>query len=108
MCGAPVVNVDLLRRTCEYSMSQDNPHVRYLWEVLEHDFSNEERAAFLRFVSGRSRMPVTEAQARQPNCHLQVRPLECSDPDRFLPASHTCFFQVRPPPPPSFRACVRV
>ena len=36
----------------------------WLWQTLE-DFSNEERTLFLRFVSGRSRLPSRVAEISQ-------------------------------------------
>jgi len=38
-------------------MRKDDQRVKYLWEVLEK-FSNEDRSRFLRFVTGRRRLPA--------------------------------------------------
>jgi len=38
-------------------MRKDDQQVKYLWEVLEN-FSNEDRSRFLRFVTGRRRLPA--------------------------------------------------
>jgi len=38
-------------------MRKDDQRVKYLWEVLER-FSNEDRSRFLRFVTGRRRLPA--------------------------------------------------
>ena len=38
-------------------MQRDDQRVKYLWEVLEK-FSNEDRSRFLRFVTGRRRLPA--------------------------------------------------
>ena|SRR6218665_1679513 len=38
-------------------MGQDENKVKYLWEALEN-FSNEDRSRFVRFVTGRRRLPA--------------------------------------------------
>jgi len=38
-------------------MRKEDQRVKYLWEVLEK-FSNEDRSRFLRFVTGRRRLPA--------------------------------------------------
>jgi len=38
-------------------MKKDDQRVKYLWEVLEN-FSNEDRSRFLRFITGRRRLPA--------------------------------------------------
>lgn len=49
-------------KVAEYSgCSRDDRHVALFWSVLR-GFSHEERASFLRFVWGRSRLPLTEAE----------------------------------------------
>lgn len=41
-----------------------DPLVTWLWSTLE-SFSNEERVLFMRFVSGRSRLPTTASDITQ-------------------------------------------
>ncbi len=41
-----------------------SPVISWLWQVLE-SFSTEERILFLRFVSGRSRLPVRVSEINQ-------------------------------------------
>jgi len=38
-------------------MRKDDQRIKYLWEVLGN-FSNEDRSRFLRFVTGRRRLPA--------------------------------------------------
>lgn len=42
----------------------NDPLVTWLWSTLE-SFSNEERVLFMRFVSGRSRLPTTASDISQ-------------------------------------------
>ena len=65
--------------------------VRHFWNVLE-SFTNEERAMFVRFAWGRSRLP------RSGHWDNNFTLMRCgSDPNR-LPVAHTCFFQLDLPP----------
>lgn len=58
VCGDPKISVEAIRSTARFDISQNAPELGYLWEALE-ELSNEERSLFLRFVSGRARLPVS-------------------------------------------------
>ena len=45
-------------------MEPTDPLVAWLWSTLE-SFTNEERLLFMRFVSGRSRLPTTASDISQ-------------------------------------------
>lgn len=45
-------------------IEESSPVVLWFWEVLE-TFANEERIQFLRFVSGRTRLPANSADISQ-------------------------------------------
>lgn len=94
VCGAPAVDVDVLEAIAEYDegVSRDDPHVIALWRVLR-SFNQKQRAAFLRFVWARERLPATPAECRQ--C---FRVQEATPPDVTVP---------RPPPPPALAASRR-
>lgn len=96
VCGSSTVDIALLKSTTQYTdgYSESTACVRLFWEVLAEDFTNDERVQFLRFVSGRSRLPNTEAEMRRDNSHLVIGTLSCGNPNAFLPASHTCFFKL--------------
>ena len=50
---------------CRYrEIEETNKLVQWFWQVLE-SFSNEERVLFMRFVSGRSRLPSNPADITQ-------------------------------------------
>lgn len=46
------------------NMSENDQLVRWLWQTLD-SFTNEERILFLRFVSGRSRLPARVSEIPQ-------------------------------------------
>ena len=73
---------------CRYKDEATEGHqvVQWLWQTLE-SFSNDERILFLRFVSGRSRLPVRISDIPQRfriSVYGQVRPwAKCIPPTRM-------------------------
>jgi E3 ubiquitin-protein ligase HERC1 len=83
--------------------------VQWLWNILE-SFTNAERVLFMRFVSGRSRLPANLADLSQRfqvmrwnflkqtpfiNDVFQVTKVDHATDG--LPTAQTCFFQLRLP-----------
>jgi E3 ubiquitin-protein ligase HECTD3 len=83
VCGAPSVSVLAIRDAARYDLDRNAPEVALLWEALEL-MTDEERSKFLRFVTGRSRLPASIKIARG------------GDPIS-LPQSATCFSILRLP-----------
>lgn len=72
VCGSQEISVDLLKSVTTYKgIDPFAPLVRWFWEVME-SFSQNERALFLRFVWGRTRLPRTTADFRGRDFVLQV------------------------------------
>ncbi|XP_069694063.1 probable E3 ubiquitin-protein ligase HERC1 isoform X1 [Periplaneta americana] len=93
VCGLPHISIQLLRRVVRYrELDENNLLVQWLWDILE-GFTNAERVLFMRFVSGRSRLPANLADLSQ---RFQVMKVDRA-PDG-LPTAQTCFFQLRLPP----------
>uniref|UniRef100_A0A0L8HTX3 HECT-type E3 ubiquitin transferase n=1 Tax=Octopus bimaculoides TaxID=37653 RepID=A0A0L8HTX3_OCTBM len=92
VCGMEQVSIDVLRKIVRYrGIEESSPVVTWFWKVLE-TFANEERIQFLRFVSGRTRLPANSSDISQ---RFQIMNSDRS-PDS-LPTSQTCFFQLRLP-----------
>jgi len=92
VCGNPVIDVETLRKHCIYrGISAHSPLVKNFWKCLE-SFNGEERRLFLRFVWGRSRLPISESDWTQ---QFTIHLLRAGD-DK-LPISHTCFFSLEIP-----------
>lgn len=95
--GLPTVDIqDLKDNTIYKSYSAASPVVQWLWEVLE-EFSNSEKAEFIQFVTGSSKVPVEGFKGlRGPNGiqKVEIVKLNCDNPDQRLPQAHTCFFQL--------------
>ncbi|KAH9577946.1 hypothetical protein LSM04_000370 [Trypanosoma melophagium] len=88
VCGRPDYAVAELREgaVCE-GLAADDRRVVFLWQALE-DATAQQRRLFLRFVSGRDRLPV----------RLRILPLATTgDPDGVLPRAATCFFALELP-----------
>ncbi|KAE9350182.1 hypothetical protein PF008_g6565 [Phytophthora fragariae] len=92
-CGSPKIDLDLWQRHTRYDgYSEDDPTVQLFWEVLG-EFSDEQRADFVRFAWGRSRLP--RGKWPQP---FKLSKKGGRDATRSLPVAHTCFFSVELPP----------
>ncbi|XP_017947880.1 probable E3 ubiquitin-protein ligase HERC1 isoform X7 [Xenopus tropicalis] len=93
VCGMPEISVDVLKKVVRYrEVDEQHQLVQWFWQTLE-EFSNEERVLFMRFVSGRSRLPANTADISQ---RFQI--MKVDRPHDSLPTSQTCFFQLRLPP----------
>ncbi|XP_078812489.1 putative E3 ubiquitin-protein ligase HERC1 isoform X5 [Oryzias latipes] len=93
VCGLPEVSVEMLKRLVRYrDITESNQLIGWFWESLE-EFTNEERVLFLRFVSGRSRLPSNPADMSQ---KFQI--IKVDRPINGLPTAQTCFFLLRLPP----------
>ncbi|XP_075791963.1 E3 ubiquitin-protein ligase HECTD3 isoform X1 [Pelodiscus sinensis] len=58
VCGDPEVTVDALKKLTRFEdFESSDTRVQYFWEALSN-FTNEDRSRFLRFVTGRSRLPA--------------------------------------------------
>lgn len=60
VCGNPEISVEALKKSARYdsSLSESCQTVKTMWEALEK-FSNDDRSRFLRFITGRRRLPCT-------------------------------------------------
>ena len=98
VCGDPVIDVNLLRSVTEYSSncSVSDRHIEFFWRAME-EFNQEERAAFLRFTWGRTRLPLNESSFTQ-RFKISTLIKNNAPADSFFPVAHTCFFSLDLPP----------
>ncbi|XP_047185393.1 probable E3 ubiquitin-protein ligase HERC1 isoform X3 [Scophthalmus maximus] len=93
VCGLPEVSVEMLKKLVRYrDITESHQLTGWFWQSLE-EFTNEERVLFLRFVSGRSRLPSNLADITQ---KFQI--IKVDRPVNGLPTAQTCFFLLRLPP----------
>ncbi len=94
VCGSPEIDLTLLKSCTEYrSCRSDSKHVQYFWQAME-SFSTEERQAFIRFVWGRSRLPLTAGGF---SSQFRIQGFDQSPADSYFPVAHTCFFSLELP-----------
>ena len=100
IAGKPDVDVEDLQRHTEYrGYTPHSPVVRAFWKSMEM-LSPEERSNFVRFVWGRSRLPL-KGQPWPQTFKIQ----RCSGGDAMLPTTHTCFFSIELPEYSSEAVC---
>ena len=100
--GLPEIDIADLRNNTEYhNYTKDTPVIKWLWEVMQ-EFSQEERAEFLQFVTGSSKVPLEGFKALPGMSGVQKFQIHKSftGPDR-LPTAHTCMNQLDLPEYPS-------
>jgi hypothetical protein len=80
ICGNPSLDFDALEKGTRYDDGYTNihPQIRNFWSIV-HQFSDEEKKALLKFVSGSDRAPIDGTLAQTP---VRLRSLlRASDPD---------------------------
>eukprot|EP00817_Percolomonadidae_sp_ATCC50343_P004585 CAMPEP_0117432450 /NCGR_PEP_ID=MMETSP0758-20121206/11934_1 /TAXON_ID=63605 /ORGANISM="Percolomonas cosmopolitus, Strain AE-1 (ATCC 50343)" /LENGTH=1620 /DNA_ID=CAMNT_0005222371 /DNA_START=1141 /DNA_END=6003 /DNA_ORIENTATION=+ len=93
--GSPDIDLDVLKKHTVYEgYNAKSREIKYFWKVLE-EFTKEQRSMYLRFVWGRSRLPIDESAYTHP---MKIQKLSRKNPDQVLPLSHTCFFSIELPP----------
>jgi hypothetical protein len=96
VCGKPSVNVDLLKKMTIYDgCLESDIHIKFFWNVFTN-FSELEKSQFLKFVWGRSRLPLKESEFES-KFKITAMIKSRSSPDNYLPVSHTCFFSIELP-----------
>ena len=73
-----------LKNGCQYSGYRVNSKViQNFWDIFEHDFTDKDRRAFLKFVTGCDYAPIGGLA----NVHITI---EKTDTVNLLPVAHTC------------------
>jgi len=88
VCGQRTIDIEILKQHTNYEgYCKDSEEMEMFWECLSQ-FSEKERALFLRFASGMERLPARKDK------YLTISRLYGCD---VLPHSATCFFTVKIP-----------
>jgi hypothetical protein len=100
IAGLPTIDIDDLRANTEYVGYRPTEEViAWFWAALE-SFDQQDRARFLMFVTGTSKVPLGGFKALRGQRGPQKFSIEktyTATPDA-LPVSHTCFNQLMLPP----------
>lgn len=92
--GLNEISLERLKEISAYrNCTAEHEVVRRFWQVLE-SFSNEERIGYLKFVWGRTRLPLKEEE------HVENHMIELIESwdTSWLPVGRTCFFKLQLPP----------
>jgi len=100
--GLPDIDIFDLKRNTEYHGYNGNSNIiKWLWEILE-SYSTRERAEFLQFVTGTSKVPLDGFKSLPGASGIQKFQIHRVHGDiNRLPAAHTCFNQLDLPEYPS-------
>jgi hypothetical protein len=95
VCGTPEIDIELLERVTQYEggCNRNSPHVKFFWNVMR-SYNTDERQALVKFVWGRTRLPLNEASFTQ---KFKIQSYSCPVPDQYFPLAHTCFFSLELP-----------
>jgi hypothetical protein len=74
-----------------------HPVITAFWDVLEHDFNHEDRAAFLMFLTSCSRPPLLGFGKLNPRMAIHRVPLASAAAAAKLPTSATCMNLLKLP-----------
>ena len=91
--GMPTLDLQLLREnTMTDAYDPNSKVISNFWKALE-SFTEEERSLYLKFVSGRTRLP----DSRSLNFTHKIQRLNKRNPDDYMPTSTTCYFTLNLP-----------
>jgi E3 ubiquitin-protein ligase HUWE1 len=96
ICGLPDVNIPELKANTDYHQYRiTDPIIIWFWDIL-FSFNQEERALFLQFVTGTSKVPLEGFANLQGMRGVQRFSIHRSHGDNTyaLPTAHTCFNQL--------------
>jgi len=95
VCGLPDVNIDELQQHTDYHQYKaSDEQIVWFWETLR-SFNREERASFLQFVTGTSKVPLggfANLQGMRGNQRFSIH--KAYGDGGLLPSAHTCFNQL--------------
>eukprot|EP00483_Globobulimina_turgida_P001790 UN01792 len=96
VCGKREIDVQLLKANTIYKhgVKPSDKHIKFLWDILSNEFTNEQKRNFIRFVWGQSRLPTKSEDFTD---RFGILSCHGKDNDHTLPVSHTCFFTLELP-----------
>jgi hypothetical protein len=86
ICGSEELSFQSLRHTTKYEdYTEHSETIAHFWQILEHDFSIDQKRAFLKFLTGSDRAPLKGLG------DIKMTVTRYGPDSEHLPASHTCF-----------------
>jgi len=100
--GLPDIDIEDLRKNTEYrGYTPESPVIQWFWKVLS-EFSQQEKALLLQFVTGTSKVPLEGFKALVGMSGPQKFQIHKVYEKTRLPTAHTCFNQLDLPDYSSF------
>ncbi|KAA6369862.1 MAG: putative HECT E3 ubiquitin ligase, partial [Streblomastix strix] len=105
VCGEPTISVEDFKKIVQFNFGSQGQLKEMFWEMLKK-MTSKQRQLFLRFVTGRSRMPhlpqgANDAHSIPSDLQLKVDLMGMRGSrgswDQTLPASHTCYQSLELP-----------
>jgi E3 ubiquitin-protein ligase HUWE1 len=94
ICGLPDIDIDdLYAHTTYHGYRSTDPTILYFWKTLR-SLSQEEKAQFLQFVTGSSKVPLDGFKMLQGSDGTQWFSIHKAFDTSLLPTTHTCFNQL--------------
>ncbi len=91
--GLPSIDIQDLRKNTEYvNYTKTDQVIIWFFEALE-EFDKEQRASFLQFVTGTSRVPLDGFKGLRGHTGPQKFNIHKEFDESHLPRAHTCFNQ---------------
>jgi len=92
--GLPDIDLDDLRANTDYhGYKPSDPSITHFWRVMK-TFSDEEKALFLQFVTGTSKVPLDGFKALYGADGPKKFNIHRAYGSHLLPSAHTCFNQL--------------
>ena len=95
ICGLPDIDVqDLMKNTVYSGFRSTDPIIHWFWEAL-NGFNRAERALFVQFITGTSKVPLggfANLQGMRGPQRFSIH--KSYGESTLLPSAHTCFNQV--------------
>jgi hypothetical protein len=93
--GLPAIDLSDLKANTDYvNYSPSSPQIQWLWKLLEEEFSQEQLAWFLQFVTGSAQVPLEGFKALVGMRGPQRFSVHKAYGSHRLPTAHTCFNQL--------------
>ena len=96
VCGLPDIDLADLKANTEYHQYRlTDPQIVWFWDAL-HSYTREEKALFLQFVTGTSKVPLEGFSHLEGMRGVQRFSIHraSGQGQQSLPTAHTCFNQV--------------
>ncbi|CAD7923675.1 unnamed protein product [Amoebophrya sp. A120] len=94
IAGMPKIDLKDLRANTEYTnYTENSDQIKWFWEVMG-DFTEEQKAQFLQFVTGTSQVPLDGFKALIGMRGPQKFSIHRAHTTERLPSAHTCFNQL--------------